>query len=246
MFVKQHRVLVRFSFLVLTVIIFVEINSSILFSRQNLTKSSFIRDTIFFPNASFLSRQQIDRTNSIENSFIPFCRLSILNNDSKSFQFQINETFPSFDQIESRFGNLLLAGGRFSPKLCQPPQKIAIIVCYRNRMSHLKLFLNNIHDFLQKQLNDYQIFIVNQHGENQFNRAALFNVGFIEARKLHKFDCFIFHDVDLLPEDLRNLYRCSDRPRHMFVSRLYSFLKFHFQRLTLHRTVFFLVFVDFE
>ena len=31
-------------------------------------------------------------------------------------------------------------------------------------------------------------------------------------------DCFIFHDVDLLPEDDRNLYTCPYQPRHMSVA----------------------------
>ncbi len=79
------------------------------------------------------------------------------------------------------------------------------------------MFLDNIHPFLQKQQLDYTIFIVNQHGNDQFNRAALFNVGYLEAIKLYPFDCFIFHDVDLLPEDLRNIYKCGDQPRHMYV-----------------------------
>ena len=41
------------------------------------------------------------------------------------------------------------------------------------------------------------------------------NIGFLEARKRNNFDCYIFHDVDLLPEDTRNLYTCSSMPRHM-------------------------------
>jgi hypothetical protein len=42
------------------------------------------------------------------------------------------------------------------------------------------------------------------------------NIGFLESLKFNDFDCFMFHDVDLLPEDERNLYLCSrDNPRHM-------------------------------
>ena len=44
---------------------------------------------------------------------------------------------------------------------------------------------------------EYQIFIVNQVGEDPFNRAKLLNVGFMEALKLYDWQCFVFHDVDL-------------------------------------------------
>ena len=50
-----------------------------------------------------------------------------------------------------------------------------------------------------------------------FNRALLFNIGFREAMKHYSWECFIFHDVDLLPEDRRNLYQCFSKPRHMYV-----------------------------
>ena len=32
------------------------------------------------------------------------------------------------------------------------------------------------------------------------------------------YDCAIFHDVDLLPENDKNLYTCPDQPRHMSVA----------------------------
>ena len=57
--------------------------------------------------------------------------------------------------------------------------------------------------YLKQQL-DYRIFVVEQSADDvEFNRAALMNVGFLEASKLDRYFCFVFHDVDLLPEDDR-------------------------------------------
>lgn len=59
---------------------------------------------------------------------------------------------------------------------------------------------------------------MNQIDNQQFNRAKLMNIGFVEAKKMYDWQCYIFHDVDLLPEDDRNLYTCPDQPRHMSVA----------------------------
>lgn len=61
-------------------------------------------------------------------------------------------------------------------------------------------------------------YVVLLSGTGSFNRAMLMNVGYVEALKERTFDCFIFHDVDLLPEDDRNLYTCPEQPRHMSVA----------------------------
>lgn len=124
---------------------------------------------------------------------------------------------PSVQQLENRF-SWLKPGGHYSPPNCQPKHKVAIIVPYRARAEHLLLFLQHMHPFLRKQEIDYTIFIIEQKGEGPFNRAMLMNVGFAEASKVRDFDCFIFHDVDLLPEDDRNLYTCPEQPRHMSVA----------------------------
>ena len=82
----------------------------------------------------------------------------------------------------------------------------------------------------------YGVYVVEQVGNTPFNRAMLMNVGAAEAVKqqvsfktvylgiflnfnsTQDYQCFIFHDVDLLPEDDRNLYTCPIQPRHMSVS----------------------------
>lgn len=180
--------------------------------------------TIPFFNASFdptFNFTSIDLTNS--NS-LPLCNFSITNNDTSIYKVTVNQTLYPYHLIEQHCANDLLSGGHHIPKQCRSEQRLAIIICYRNREQHLKMFLDNIHPFLQKQQLDYTIFLVNQHGQDQFNRAALFNVGYVEAMKLYPYDCFIFHDVDLLPEDLRNVYRCGDQPRHMYVEIIFYLL----------------------
>lgn len=47
------------------------------------------------------------------------------------------------------------------------------------------------------------------------------NIGFKEAKMLvEKFQCFIFHDVDMLPENDANPYTCPDdgMPRQLVYS----------------------------
>ena len=55
-----------------------------------------------------------------------------------------------------------------------------------------------------------------------FNRAKLFNVGVAEAKKMRKNrrpsqqkQCFVLHDVDLLPLNGQNVYACSRKPTHL-------------------------------
>lgn len=123
----------------------------------------------------------------------------------------------SIDELESLHPELEM-GGHYKPPKCKAVQKVAVVIPYRNREEHLKKFLHNIHPFLQKQQAEYVIYVVEQNGDYKFNRAKLFNVGFVEAMKQYDFDCFIFHDVDLIPEDDRNIYRCSEQPRHLSVA----------------------------
>ncbi|XP_047737449.1 beta-1,4-N-acetylgalactosaminyltransferase bre-4-like [Hyalella azteca] len=43
----------------------------------------------------------------------------------------------------------------------------------------------------------------------------LMNIGALESVKLWPCECLIFHDIDLLPEDDRNLYACREQPLHL-------------------------------
>ncbi|XP_037079933.1 beta-1,4-N-acetylgalactosaminyltransferase bre-4-like [Pollicipes pollicipes] len=112
----------------------------------------------------------------------------------------------------------LQPGGRYQPANCVARHRVAIIVPYRDREEHLRMFLYHMHPVLQRQQLDYGIFVVEQAGSDAFNRASLLNAGAMESLKQHDFQCFVFHDVDLLMEDDRNLYTCPQQPRHMSVA----------------------------
>lgn len=88
---------------------------------------------------------------------------------------------------------------------------------YRDRQEDLNIFLHHMHNFLSKQMLDYAIFLVEPLQNQTFNRAKLINIGYVLASRLYKWDCFIYHDVDLLPENLLNYYACSEKPRHLSV-----------------------------
>ncbi|XP_062135743.1 beta-1,4-N-acetylgalactosaminyltransferase bre-4 [Drosophila sulfurigaster albostrigata] len=129
-----------------------------------------------------------------------------------------NTTLESLDIIEAELGPLLRPGGAYQPTDCVAQHHVAIIVPFRDRYAHLSVFLRNIHPFLMKQRIAYRIFIIEQTNGKPFNRAAMMNIGYLEALKLYQWDCFIFHDVDLIPLDDRNLYNCPRQPRHMSVA----------------------------
>lgn len=83
---------------------------------------------------------------------------------------------------------------------------IAITVAYRDRREHLKQFAPHMHEYLGEK--DYEIFVIEQEPGRRFNRGKLFNV----AYDLIDASTFVFHDVDMLPQDA--IYREVSRPEH--------------------------------
>ena len=91
--------------------------------------------------------------------------------------------------------------------------KLGIIVPYRDRYEHLKIFKQSITQYLNKNLkNKYSIIIVEQDNASAFNRGMLCNIGFLEAEK-QKCNYVVFHDVDMIPTDVD--YSYSNKPIHL-------------------------------
>jgi hypothetical protein len=83
--------------------------------------------------------------------------------------------------------------------------KLGIIVPYRDRSEHLKIFLSAIKSILVQQEIDYEIFIVEQSNDKPFNRGMLLNIG---ARLAESAGCtyICLHDVDKIPEEVNYSY----------------------------------------
>ncbi|XP_026184838.1 beta-1,4-galactosyltransferase 4 [Mastacembelus armatus] len=109
--------------------------------------------------------------------------------------------------------------GECEPVDCKARQSVAILIPHRNRERHLLYLLHHLHPFLQRQQLHYAIYVIQQAGDVTFNRAKLLNVGYLEALKDFSWECFIFHDVDLVPENDHNLYVCDNQPKHLVVGR---------------------------
>ncbi|XP_061719125.1 beta-1,4-N-acetylgalactosaminyltransferase bre-4-like [Cydia pomonella] len=124
----------------------------------------------------------------------------------------VNTTYIDLEKLDESAFPEVKWGGRFSPNDCTALHKVAIIVPFRAHKQLLPIFLNHMHQFLMKQQLEYGIFIIEQAFRyDYFNSGKLRNVGFLESQNASDWQCFIFHDIDLLPMDQRNLYSCPDK-----------------------------------
>lgn len=169
------------------------------------------------------------RKNFTESSLAgTVCQLPVVYCEDAMLTTLTGVTPSTSDEVEFPFNDVkydsayasVYTGGSWKPKSCTNRQTVAIIIPFRDRRQHLHAFVKHIHPFLQHQLLDYIIIVVEQEAGLPFNRAMLLNVGFTETLKLartdhRQIDCFIFHDVDLLPQNYRNMYSCTSNPLHL-------------------------------
>jgi len=73
----------------------------------------------------------------------------------------VSNRSPSYDELE-RLNDDLEVGGVWRPRTCRSRDRVALVVPYRDRETHLRTFLYNIHPFLQKQQLHYGIYVVEQ------------------------------------------------------------------------------------
>ena len=64
--------------------------------------------------------------------------------------------------VERRIGHSVLIGGQWQPPHCKANTRLAVIIPYRDRESHLRIMLRHLYPILQRQLADFRIFVVEQ------------------------------------------------------------------------------------
>lgn len=72
---------------------------------------------------------------------------------------EVETSVPAWQTIEDNYP-MLQNGGRYQPPDCEARHRVALIIPFRDRNIHLKIFLNNIHSFLMRQQLDYGIFVI--------------------------------------------------------------------------------------
>ena len=110
----------------------------------------------------------------------------------------------------------------FEPEVCSFKQCVAFLIPARNREKHLQQLLYYLPEILLNQKACFGIYVLDQYDDKTlFNKAKLYNAGFLEARKDKDWDCYVFHDVDLLLQNQTIKYECSSnktKPVHMSVA----------------------------
>ena len=138
-------------------------------------------------------------------------------------------------ELEQTYGGGSAADAYWwSPSDCIATDTVAVVVPFRQRETFLPNLLARLHPLLRKQKLRYRIFIIEQVDSKPFNRAKLLNVGAVEATKHIPNDvwwsypdlstalsniCYVFHDIDLIPNSDATPYSCSKNahPRHLSV-----------------------------
>lgn len=195
---------------------------------------------VIFITENFYLDNDISRTNLI--SYIPifdklnctFDKNKLLGNmDVESLPYEFNAFNLSMNASDfSVFINKISLGGSSEPPGCKSTESLALVIPYKNRFDNLNTFLYNMHPFLQRQQLKYTIFVVEQSNEQLFNKGVLMNAAFLEIVdkkssvssvlfKNKKFDCVLYHDVDLIPTGI-SLFFIQDNFNFTLVREMLS------------------------
>lgn len=105
--------------------------------------------------------------------------------------------------------------------------RLAVLVPFRDRFDEMLVFAPHVHDFLNHQEINHDIFLLHQVDKFRFNRASLINVGYIFTKAAY--DYIAMHDIDLLPLNKNLSYSYpKDQPFHVAAPNLHP--KYHYPK----------------
>jgi hypothetical protein len=91
-------------------------------------------------------------------------------------------------------------------------QRLIVVVPYRDREEHLRQLTSSLQTRLEGV--DHKIAVIEQAGDDVFNKGRLLNAGF-DLHRREEGAYFCFHDVDLLPEGAACSYSYPNQPTHL-------------------------------
>ncbi|CAL4073763.1 unnamed protein product [Meganyctiphanes norvegica] len=125
------------------------------------------------------------------------------------------------NEVSNSVSKDVTTGGSWWPRECQARYRVAVLIPYNNNQQKLILhFLQHMHGILQRQQLNYTLFFIQQKDDEALNHGKLHNVGYLLTKSTGPWDCWIFHDMNLLPLDDRHLYHCEPFPKHLSVRTL--------------------------
>ena len=200
----RNSILIKFTLLLIILVLVTNDYSS----RANIKSGvNFVQNSLRSSHSAKRIVKSIPLNSLPVKNLLKPCNLLPLNLQGNFTLLEPSKLFNSFnmDNKNAVNENILLKnvqqGGSWMPSNCTSRHNIAIIIPYKNRADNLNTWLFNMHPFLQRQEIAYTIFVVEQINDQLFNKGILMNAAFIEIfnKTKHKFECLIFHDVDLLP-----------------------------------------------
>lgn len=99
----------------------------------------------------------------------------------------LNTSVAEFEFTKEKDSHVKM-GGAWSPFNCTSVYKIAIIIPFRDRLPHLKVLSRFLHMFLQRQLVDYRIFVVEPLRNVTFNKGV--KIVFIKLFNIRSILCY--------------------------------------------------------
>jgi len=182
--------------------------------EYNLSKKAVAPPFWYFPDLLNSEEYLTDIEGSSENS-------SITNKDK--YQENWNKSARHFTQKWGHFTNTIsdvgihglegilmhLQNNYSKKKSINSGKKLSVIIPYRKREDALKSIIPALEAYLPKQVENYEILIIEQGNDKPFNKGLMNNIGFTKATG----DYVCFHDVDLIPE--YSDYSYPVRPAHI-------------------------------